>query len=42
MVLVFSASIGSAGPWRFRYQLYHHGTHPVAPACGSVPDSSVL
>ena len=29
-VLVFPASIGSAGAWRFLYQLYRHGTHPVA------------
>ncbi len=41
-VLVFPASIGSAGAWRFLYQLYQHGTHPVALVCREVPDPSVV
>jgi predicted aconitase with swiveling domain len=41
-VLVFPASIGSAGAWRFLYQLYRHGTHPVALVCGNLPDPSVV
>jgi hypothetical protein len=41
-VLVFPASIGSAGAWRFLYQLYRHGTHPVALVCREVPDPSVV
>lgn len=41
-VLVFPASIGSAGAWRFLYQLYRHGTHPVALVCCNLPDPSVV
>ena len=41
-VLVFPASIGSAGAWRFLYQLYRHGTHPVALVCRELPDPSVV
>jgi len=41
-VLVFPASIGSAGAWRFLYQLYRHGTHPVALVCRDLPDPSVV
>jgi predicted aconitase with swiveling domain len=40
-VLVFPASIGSAGAWRFLYQLYRHQTHPVALICRELPDPSV-
>jgi predicted aconitase with swiveling domain len=41
-VLVFPASIGSAGAWRFLYQLYRHNTHPVALVCRELPDPSVV
>jgi predicted aconitase with swiveling domain len=41
-VLVFPASIGSAGAWRFLYQLYRHQTHPVALICRELPDPSVV
>ena len=41
-VLVFPVSIGSAGAWRFLYQLYRHGTHPVALVCRELPDPSVV
>ena len=41
-VLVFPATIGSAGAWRFLYQLYRHGTHPVALVCRELPDPSVV
>jgi predicted aconitase with swiveling domain len=41
-VLVFPASMGSAGAWRFLYQLYRHQTHPVALVCRELPDPSVV
>ena len=41
-VLVLPHSIGSAGAWRFLYQLYVHGTHPVAIVQTKVPDSSLV
>ena len=41
-VLVFPSSIGSAGAWRFLYQLFQHGTHPVALICRELPDPSVV
>ncbi len=41
-VLVFPASMGSAGAWRFLHQLYQHGTHPVALVCRDLPDPSVV
>lgn len=41
-ILVFPASTGSAGAWRFLYQLYRHGTHPVALVCRDLPDPSVV
>jgi predicted aconitase with swiveling domain len=41
-VLVFPSSMGSAGAWRFLYQLYRHGTHPVALVCRELPDPSVV
>ncbi len=41
-VLVLPASRGSAGAWRFLYQLYKHGTHPVALVCRDLPDPSVV
>jgi uncharacterized protein len=41
-VLVFPASMGSAGAWRFLHQLFRHGTHPLALVCRQVPDPSVV
>ena len=41
-VLVFPGSMGSAGAWRFLYQLYKHGTHPVALVACTLPDPSVV
>ena len=34
--------MGSAGAWRFLYQLYRHNTHPVALVCRELPDPSVV
>jgi uncharacterized protein len=41
-VLVFPYTSGSAGAWRFLYQLYKHGNHPVALITETVPDPSVV
>ena len=41
-VLVFPYTSGSAGAWRFLYQLYKHGNHPVALVTEQVPDPSVV
>lgn len=41
-VLVMPSNIGSAGSWRFLYQLYVHGTHPVAIVSQSLPDPSLV
>ena len=41
-VLVFPYTSGSAGAWRFLYQLYKHGNHPVALVTEIVPDPSVV
>ena len=41
-VLVLPHSVGSAGAWRFLYQLHVHGTHPVAIVQNAVPDSSLV
>ena len=41
-VLVLPHSIGSAGAWRFLYQLYVHSTHPVAIVQNKLPDSSLV
>ena len=41
-VLVFPGSIGSAGAWRFVYQLFKHNTHPVALIARVLPDPSVV
>jgi predicted aconitase with swiveling domain len=41
-VLVLPHSIGSAGAWRFLYQLFVHGTHPVAIVQHKLPDSSLV
>lgn len=41
-VLVLPHSIGSAGAWRFLYQLYVHHTNPVAIVQNRLPDSSLV
>ena len=41
-VLVFPYSRGSAGAWRFLYQLFKHGNHPVAIVSRDPPDPSVV
>ena len=41
-ILVFPGSMGSAGAWRFIYQLYKHGTHPLALVAQTLPDPSVV
>src|SRR5690606_517161 len=42
MVLVLPATRGSAGAWRFIYQLNRHGTHPAAILTEDLPDPSVV
>ena len=42
VVLVLPHSIGSAGAWRFLYQLYVHHTNPVAIVQNRLPDSSLV
>ncbi len=41
-VLVFPGSMGSAGAWRFLYQQFTHGTHPLALVARELPDPSVV
>ncbi len=41
-VLVFPGSMGSAGAWRFIYQQFIHGTHPLALIAKELPDPSVV
>lgn len=41
-VLLLPASLGSAGAWRFIYQLHAHGTHPLAMVFAELPDPSVV
>ena len=41
-VLVMPYTRGSAGAWRFLYQLFKHDNHPVALVVGSLPDPSVV
>jgi predicted aconitase with swiveling domain len=41
-VLVLPHSVGSAGAWRFLYQLYVHRTHPLAIVQRALPDSSLV
>ena len=41
-VLIFPYTRGSAGAWRFLYQLYKHGNHPVAIITEALPDPSVV
>lgn len=41
-VLVIPQSRGSAGAWRFLYQLRQHDTHPAALITETLPDPSVV
>ncbi|EPX85642.1 aconitase X swivel domain-containing protein [Salipiger mucosus] len=41
-VLVLPETRGSAGAWRFLYQLKVHGTHPAALVLRTLPDPSVV
>jgi predicted aconitase with swiveling domain len=41
-VLIFPYTRGSAGAWRFLYQLYKHGNAPTAIVTQTVPDPSVV
>lgn len=41
-VLIVPATRGSAGAWRFLYQLKAHGTHPAALVTVEMPDPSVV
>ena len=41
-VLVIPHSVGSAGAWRFLYQLFVHGTAPAAIVIRGQPDSSLV
>jgi len=42
MVLLIPRSIGSAGAWRFLYQLFVHGTHPAAIISVALPEPSLV
>ena len=41
-ILIMPTSRGSAGAWRFIYQMEKHGTHPLAMLFGGIPDPSVV
>jgi len=41
-ILVMPGSSGSAGAWRFLYQMYKHHTHPLALVSLNLPDPSVV
>ena len=41
-VLVVPNTVGSAGAWRFLYQLFVHQTHPLAIVQKVLPDSSLV
>ena len=41
-VIVMPVSIGSAGSWRFLYQLFVHKTHPVAIVCVKLVEPSLV
>lgn len=41
-VLIMPYTRGSAGAWRFLYQLFKHDNHPVAIISNAVPDPSVV
>jgi len=42
MILVMPYTRGSAGAWRFLYQLFKHGHAPAAIISGTLPDPSVV
>ena len=41
-VLIVPSTRGSAGAWRFLFQLWKHETHPVAIVTDDLPDPSVV
>ena len=41
-VLIMPYTRGSAGAWRFLYQLFKHGNHPAAIVSAALPDPSVV
>ena len=41
-VLIMPYTRGSAGAWRFLYQLFKHGNHPAAIVSTGLPDPSVV
>jgi phosphomecalonate degydratase small subunit len=41
-VLVIPFSVGSAGAWRFLYQMFVHNTNPTAIVARTLPDSSLV
>ena len=41
-VLIMPYTRGSAGAWRFLYQLFKHDNHPIAIVTNAVPDPSVV
>jgi predicted aconitase with swiveling domain len=41
-VIVMPVSIGSAGSWRFLYQLFVHKTHPLAIVCVKLVEPSLV
>jgi predicted aconitase with swiveling domain len=41
-VLVVPTTRGSAGAWRFLFQLHQHGTNPLALVTQDLPDPSVV
>ncbi|MBI2741612.1 MAG: DUF126 domain-containing protein [Rhodospirillales bacterium] len=41
-VLIIPYTRGSAGAWRFLYQLFKHGNHPAAIVSNIVPDPAVI
>jgi uncharacterized protein len=41
VVLIMPGGRGSAGAWRFLYQLHKHGTAPVAIVSRELPDPSI-
>lgn len=41
-ILVVPTTRGSAGAWRFLFQLHAHGTHPLALLTEDLPDPSVV
>jgi predicted aconitase with swiveling domain len=41
-IVIMPGSSGSAGAWRFLYQMYKHDTHPLALVSLNLPDPSVV